>query len=94
MHAHRSVNQIKGWFLFKEREAGRSRSTGWRTSEEDTEMPLSPCTVCDGGRVYAMEQSARFESLQSGSSGEYTSTDCFIKLLNQKLLAMSFFFGY
>ena len=50
-------------------------------------MPLSSSTVCDSGRVYAMQHSAHFESLQRGWFGEYTSTDCFIELLNQKLLA-------
>ena len=72
-------------------EPGRSRSTGWRTSEKDAETPLSPSTVCDGERVYAMEHSAPFASLQSCWFGEYTSTDCFIELLNQKLLAIFFF---
>ena len=80
--------------MWEKREAGRSRSTGGRTSEKDAKTPLNPSTVCDSGRVYAMEHSARFQSLQRGCFGEYTSTDCFIELLNQKLLAMFFFWLY
>ena len=44
---------------------GRRRSTGRGTSEKDTETPLSLSTVRDGGRVYAMVHSARFEVVKA-----------------------------